>query len=155
MTSRPVPPMTAARRGVAIFGESVACGYALGALGGIIVAEAIALFDGRFDPSYALALAIYGGGVAAGVGLIVGLLVGSVLALVVSGCEARLGTRAVAHLIPVVALTITLPLAFLFGLIGGTVWVLAIVALDTTFTYAGARLLAHRYLRRTEGAPLH
>jgi len=78
-----------------------------------------------------------------------------VIRSVVSGCEARLGTRAVAHLIPVVALTITLPLAFLFGLIGGTVWVLAIVALDTTFTYAGARLLAHRYLRRTEGAPLH
>jgi len=85
--------MTAARRGVAIFGESVACGYALGALGGIIVAEAIALFDGGFDPSYALALAIYGGGVAAGVGLIVGLLVGSVLALVVSGCEANIPFR--------------------------------------------------------------
>src|SRR5689334_12235812 len=148
MPTRPETLDSPGRRATVVFGESLGCGYVLGAVGGVIVMLLLTASDPTADWGAVWVWGYYAAGFGAFAGLFVGLAVGIVNGLVVAGLERRLGPRCIASLIPLVALTITLPLAFLFGLVGGTGWVLAIVALDATFTYAGGRLIAHRYLAR-------
>jgi hypothetical protein len=148
-------PETPGRRGAAVFGEAIACGYVLGGLGGALVGVVLSTQWAGLNLGVWLLAAMYAGGFASAAGLLVGFLVGTVLGLVVSGCERRLGPARVARVIPAIALSMTTPLAIVFGLIGGTGWMLAIVVLDASFTFAGARLLAYRYLRRAQTAHLH
>jgi hypothetical protein len=140
-------------RAGAVFGETVGAAYVLGAAGAGVVLAIAAVANAAVVaiPLYApFALGL--GGV---VGLLIGFVVGPLLGLLVRLGEARLGPAKVARLMPLVALSITAPLAFLFGHLGGTLWMLAIMVLDVTFTFAGARLIAQRYLKRAERAHLH
>jgi hypothetical protein len=146
---------TTGTRAATVFGEALACGYLLGGLGGFVVAQLIGIDVAGINLGYATIAGIYGFGIGAAVGLLIGFLVGAVLGLFVIATERRFGNAAVARAFPVVGLSITLPLAALFGMVGGTLWMLAIVVLDASFTYAGAHLLAVRYLRRSEVAHLH
>jgi hypothetical protein len=146
---------TTTSRAATVFGETVGAGYLLGALAGIGVFTVAALLEGGAGVAIIVSSSFWAAGLGGVVGLIVGFGAGLALLLLVRCGEARIGPRRVSRLIPVVALSITLPIAVLVGLIGGVLWVLAVVDVVATLTLVGACTIAHRYVRRAEGAHLH
>ncbi len=80
------------------------------------------------------------------IGSLAGLFGGALLYGVVRCGEPRCGPLVVARAIPVIALSVTLPVALFVGAI--TAVLALIVALDIVFTLAGSWYTARRYLAR-------
>ena len=69
--------------------------------------------------------------------------------------ERRLGARAVAWLLPVVGLAVSLPVASLFALPGDASWRVLVLSIAVVLTLVGSAVVASRYLRRAEWVPVH
>ena len=151
------------RRGAlaaAVWVESVAVGSILGAAGAVATI-AIGIAAAGTEPLGivgALVVAYLAAIVGCGFGFIVGTLVGLELALLVTFGHRRLGARVVATLMPLAAMTITQPLAFLWAryyFTGSPLAILAIAVLDALLTLPGALWIAKRYRRRAAGGRVH
>jgi len=141
-------------RAAEVFGESAACGYVTGLAAGFAVVVIGGLIERGGDVIVVLYAPVYAG-IGGGFGLVLGLLGGIVLYALVRLAEPRFGARAVARLIPVVGLCMTIPLAIAVGLWSHTSWIAIVPAVVGALTLAGTLVIAHRYLRKAEGTRVH
>jgi hypothetical protein len=150
----PVPNRNVGGLAVQVWAVSVAWGWALGAGGAVVVALALVAANGLGSDIFT-AFLYFGivAGFGGGFGFAVGIVVGLALALLVVCGHRTLGPRVVAHLMPVVALSITVPLVSLIT--GSGAWWPALTALDAAFTAIGGLLVARYYLRRVDTSCVH
>jgi hypothetical protein len=150
----PVPNRNVGGLAVQVWAVSVAWGWALGAGGAVVVALALVAANGLGSDIFT-AFLYFGivAGFGGGFGFAVGIVVGLALALLVVCGHRTLGPRVVAHLMPVVALSITVPLVSLIT--GSGAWWPALTALDAAFTAIGGLLIARYYLRRVDTSCVH
>jgi hypothetical protein len=138
------------------FGECVAAGYALGgALAFVAVLVAGTVENGVDGWAGVVLYGCIAAGFGGVIGLVVGLVVGVLLFVLVRFGERRVGAAAVARAMPIVALAITLPVAFLIGSVAGELWFFSVVSVDAVLTVAAALVIARHYLRRCEVGHLH
>src|SRR5689334_14353479 len=122
-------------RAIRAYRETVWCGPAAGlCIALAVMTVGIVDLGDKPDPFLAAYVGTYIAAGAAGLGALTGLFGGAVVYAVVRCAEPRLGARAVASLIPVVALGVSVPLAVIVA--SGTTMPPLVVAIDVVFTLA-------------------